>query len=715
MSSDPASRATEPAPSGSAPEARPVNRLAREKSPYLLQHAHNPVDWHPWGDEAFAKARAEDRPIFLSIGYATCHWCHVMERESFENEEIARVLNARYVPIKVDREERPDVDHVYMTVCQALTGSGGWPLTVILTPDGRPFMAGTYFPPESRFGRPGLKDVLWQVLAAWEGQRHRVEDVAGQIVEAVRGEFAGLPGERPGPGLLTSAFEHLHQRFDEEFGGFGTAPKFPTPHQLTFLLRYAKRTGDGRALDMVERTLRWIRRGGIYDQLGFGAHRYSTDREWLVPHFEKMLYDQALLLMAYAEAHQATGDPLYASVAREIAAYVARDLTSPEGAFLCAEDADSEGEEGKFYVWTLDEIRAVLGDAEAAVFARVYGVESKGNWIDPAGGRLTGTSILHLDGDPAAAARETGLDPAEMARQLERDRAALLDARGRRVRPLRDDKVLTAWNGLMIAALAKASVAVGDPRLAEAAARAFDFLDRHLVREDGRLLARWREGEAAHPGYLDDYAFLAWGSLELYEATFDPRHLERALALAADMERLFWDRKDGGFFFTGEDADPLLARTKEIYDGAIPSGNSVAVLVLLRLARMTGRSELERRAEETVRAFAGSVERVPAAHTQLLSALDFAFGPTREVVVAGTEDAAGTRALLAAARGGFDPRTVFLLREPGAAGEALAAIAPFTASQLPVDGKPAAYVCENFRCGAPVTDPSALASALGSR
>jgi uncharacterized protein YyaL (SSP411 family) len=688
------------------------NRLAKEKSPYLLQHAHNPVDWYPWGDEAFAKARAEDRPVFLSIGYATCHWCHVMERESFESDEIAAILNASYVPVKVDREERPDIDHVYMTVCQALTGSGGWPLTVILTPDGRPFVAGTYFPPETRYGRPGLKEVLYQVLGAWEGQRERVLDVAGKIVEAVRGEFVGVPGERLDASVLTKGFEHLLERFDEERGGFGSQPKFPTPHQLSFLLRYGQRTGDGRAADMVERTLRWIRRGGIYDQLGFGIHRYSTDREWLVPHFEKMLYDQALLLMAVAEAHRATGDALFASVAREIATYVARDLTSPEGAFYSAEDADSEGEEGKFYVWTSGEIRSVLGEEDGALFARAYGVEAKGNWIDPADGHLTGTNILHIPGDLPEVANEAGLDAAELARRLERGREKLLEVRSRRVRPLRDDKVLTAWNGLMIAALAKASVAIGEPSLAQAAARAAAFLETNLLREDGRLLARWREGEAAHLAYLDDYAFWAWGSLELYEATFDTRHLERALALLQDMDRLFWDEKDGGFFFTGSDAEPLLARTKEVYDGAIPSGNSVATLVLLRLARMTGKSELERRAEETMRAFAGAVARLPGAHTMLLQALDFALGPTREVVVAGAAGDPATRELLQAARRGFLPRTVFLLREPGEPGEAIAKLAPFTAAQGMIGGKAAAYVCENFACKAPVTDPTALASAL---
>ncbi|HKQ19237.1 MAG TPA: thioredoxin domain-containing protein, partial [Candidatus Eisenbacteria bacterium] len=440
------------------------NRLAGQKSPYLLQHALNPVDWHPWGDEAFQKAAAEDKPIFLSIGYSTCHWCHVMERESFENASIASYLNEHFIAVKVDREERPDVDHIYMTVCQALTGSGGWPLTVVLTPDRRPFFAGTYFPPETRFGRPGLLELLHQLVSAWEDQRGRVDESAAKIVEAIQPEFAGLPGERPGEEILTTAFEHLLQRFDEEHAGFGAAPKFPTPHQLTFLLRYWKRTGDGRALEMVNRTLRAMRRGGLYDQVGFGFHRYSTDREWLVPHFEKMLYDQALLLFAYAEAYQATRDPLFGSVAREIATYVHRDLTSPEGAFLSAEDADSEGEEGKFYVWTEAEIREVLGDEDAALFGRVFGVEAKGNWIDHAIGRMPGTNILHLWADPAALEREFGEEPAALGRRLEEARLKLFEVRGRRPRPYKDDKVLTAWNGLMIAALARASAALEEPR-----------------------------------------------------------------------------------------------------------------------------------------------------------------------------------------------------------------------------------------------------------
>ena len=688
------------------------NRLALEKSPYLLQHASNPVDWHAWGDEAFQKAVAEDKPIFLSVGYSTCHWCHVMERESFENETVASYLTEHFVAVKVDREERPDVDHVYMTVCQALTGSGGWPLTVILTPDRRPFFAGTYFPPESRYGRPGLLDLLHQIVSAWTGQRDRVDESAAKIVEAIQPEFAGLPGDRPGEEILTSAFEHLLQRFDEEHAGFGSAPKFPTPHQLTFLYRYWNRTGDGRAREMADRTLRAMRRGGIYDQIGFGFHRYSTDREWLVPHFEKMLYDQALLLLAYVEGFQATRDPLFASVAREIAAYVLRDLTSPEGAFLSAEDADSEGEEGKFYVWTEAEIREVLGAEEAALFARVFGIEAKGNWIDHAAGRMPGTNIPHLWADPAAVAREFESEPAALGQRLESARAKLDEARARRPRPHKDDKVLTAWNGLMIAALARAAAALDEPGLAAAAARAAAFVEQRLVSPDGRLLARWRDGEAAHLAYLDDYAFLAWGMLELYEATFRPGYLARAIGLASEMERLFRDRRDGGYHFTGEDGEALLARAKEIYDGAQPSGNSVAALVLLRLARMTGDAAYAERAESVFRAFGGSLARLPGAHTQLLAALDFALGPTREIVVSGDPGADDTRALVAAVRERYLPRAVTMLREPGTEGDLLARLAPFTAAQTPVSGRAAAYVCENFACAAPVTERGALEALL---
>jgi uncharacterized protein YyaL (SSP411 family) len=687
------------------------NRLAEEKSPYLLQHASNPVDWRPWGEEAFEIARREDRPIFLSIGYSTCHWCHVMERESFEQEDVARILNQHFVPVKVDREERPDVDQIYMTVCQALTGSGGWPLTVILTPDRRPFFAGTYFPPEARFGRPGLKEILYQVVAAWEQQRDRVAEAAEQITREIQPQFAGSPGGSLGAETLRLGFEQLASRFDESHGGFGSAPKFPTPHVLTFLLRCWLRYGDPRALEMVESTFQAMRRGGIYDHVGFGFHRYSTDREWLVPHFEKMLYDQALLMIAYVEAYQATGNPLYGAVAREIAAYVLRDMTSPEGAFYSAEDADSEGEEGKFYLWRRSEVEALLGAEEAALYCRAYHIEADGNWRDEATGRVPGTNIPHLDEDPAAIAVELGVGPAELARRLEAARQKLFEARVRRVHPHKDDKILTSWNGLMIAALAKAAQAFDDPSYAGAAERALAFISAKLVREDGRLLARFRDGEAAHLAYLDDYAFLAWGLLELYEATFAARHLDAALRLVREMERLFRDGQAGGYFFTGEDGEALLARAKEIYDGAEPSGNSVAALVFLRLGRITGDPALERNAEAIFQAFSGTAAKSPSAHTQLLGALDFALGPTREIVVAGEKADAEARAMVREAIRRFLPRKVLLWNIPEEA-KTLHRLAPFVSKQTPLAGSAAAYVCENYACLAPVTSAAELARLL---
>ena len=686
------------------------NRLAREKSPYLLQHASNPVDWHPWGEEAFEIARREDKPIFLSIGYSTCHWCHVMERESFEQEDVARILNQHFVPVKVDREERPDVDQIYMTVCQALTGSGGWPLTVILTPDRRPFFAGTYFPPEARFGRPGLKEILYQIVSAWEQQRDRVAETAERIVSEIQPHFAGSPGGALGAETLRLGFDQLASRFDEPYGGFGT-PKFPSPHILTFLLRYWLRGGEPRALEMVETTLQAMRRGGIYDHVGFGFHRYSTDREWLVPHFEKMLYDQALLMIAYVEAYQATGNPLYGAVAKEIAAYVLRDMTSPEGAFYSAEDADSEGEEGKFYLWRRSEIETILGAEEAALYCHAYQIEAEGNWRDEATGRVPGTNIPHLDEDPAAIAAEVGIEPVELARRLEAARQRLFAARERRVHPHKDDKILTSWNGLMIAALAKAAQAFSEPSYAKAAERAVVFLSAKLVREDGRLLARFRDGEAAHPAYLDDYAFLAWGLLELYEATFAARHLDAALRLIREIERLFRDPQAGGYFFTGEDGEALLARAKEIYDGAAPSGNSVAALVLLRLGRVTGDPALEERAAAIFRAFSGTAAKSPTAHAQLLGALDFALGPTREIVIAGEKSDPEARAMAREVGRRLLPRKVVLWNAPEEA-KTLHALAPFVKTQTPVGGASAVYVCENYACRVPVTSAGELGRLL---
>jgi hypothetical protein len=578
-------------------EKRP-NRLIYEKSPYLLQHAYNPVEWWPWCEEAFQKARREDKPIFLSIGYSTCHWCHVMEEESFEDPEVAKLLNEAFICIKVDREERPDIDSIYMAACQLMTGQGGWPLTVLLTPDGKPFFAATYIPKEGHFGRVGLKELIPRVRELWRSRRGDLVKEAEKALELLK-RVSQLPaGEELGEGALRRAYEQLAQEFDSTYGGFGAAPKFPLPHRLTFLLRYWKRTGEPHALEMVETTLKKMRLGGIYDHVGFGFHRYSTDRGWKLPHFEKMLYDQALLAISHLEAYQATDDGEYARTAREIFDYVLRDLLSPEGGFYSAEDADSEGEEGKFYVWQEEEIRAVLPVEETELAFKLFNVEAYGNFVEETSGRRTGRNVLYLGKPLSEWSLELGLSENELGKRLEKIRQKLFEERGRRVRPHRDDKILADWNGLMIVALAKGAQVLAEPSYyAEAAERAAGFILRAMRDPEGGLLHRYREGEAAVAAFLDDYAFLIWGLIELYETTFKPRHLRAALELSETALERFWDEERGGFFFTAQDAE-VLVRRKEIYDGAVPSGNSVMMLNLLRLGRMTGRHELEERAAE---------------------------------------------------------------------------------------------------------------------
>ncbi|MBL7224093.1 MAG: thioredoxin domain-containing protein, partial [Candidatus Brocadiae bacterium] len=670
------------------------NHLAKEKSPYLLQHADNPVDWYPWGDEAFGKARKEDKPIFLSIGYSTCHWCHVMEHESFEDEEAARLLNEAFVCVKVDREERPDIDNVYMAVCQMMTGSGGWPLTIIMTPDKRPFFAATYIPKRARMGRTGLMELVPRVVEVWKSRRADIEKSTEQIARALDRLDDAKPGAALGEATLTLAYNQLEQRFDEQHGGFNGAPKFPTPHNLFFLLRYWRRSGNARALAMVEKTLQSMRDGGIYDHVGFGFHRYATDPRWLVPHFEKMLYDQALLAMAYTEAHQATGKDEYARTTREILTYVLRDMTAPAGGFYCAEDADSEGEEGQFYLWTRDEVQQVLGD-DAALAIEAFNIQEKGNTPAHPGGPKPGLNILHRTQQLAGLA--AGGDALEAARQK------LFAIREKRVYPGKDDKILTDWNGLMIAAFAKAARALDEPRYAQAASRAAAFVLKTLRTPDGRLLHRYRDGQAGLPAHADDYAFFVWGLLELYEATFDTSHLEAAIALTDRMLRHYWDEKGGGFFFPADDGEKLLVRTKEVYDGALPSANSVAILNLLRLSRITGRIDLAERADAISRAFSKGVARAPVAHTQLLVALDFGVGPSHEVVIAGKSEAADTEAMVRALRTQFLPNTVVLLRPTGSDDPPITRIATFTKAQVSVNGKATAYVCRNGACERPQT------------
>ena len=693
---------------------RRSNRLINEKSPYLLQHAYNPVDWFAWKDESFETAKSEDKPIFLSIGYSTCHWCHVMERESFEDPEVAALMNETFISIKVDREERPEIDNVYMKVCQMVTGSGGWPLTIIMTPDQKPFFAATYIPKEDHYGRMGMMSLIPRIREYWKTRRDEAVNSSEEIVAALRKVSAPLSSGALDEQALEMAFKELRARFDERHGGFGNAPKFPTPHNLLFLLRYWKRHDSADSLQMAERTLEGMRKGGIYDHVGFGFHRYSTDARWLVPHFEKMLYDQALLALAYTEAYQATRKREYARTTQEILTYVSRDLTSSEGGFYSAEDADSEGMEGKFYLWTESEIRRVLGADEAALLARAFNVSTEGNFTEPGSSGPEGGNILHLPEPPAVIALRLGISVQEYENRWQAARAKLFEARERRVHPHKDDKTLADWSGLMIAAFARAGQVLGESRYVETARRAAEFVLSRMRLPDGGLLHSYRAGRASVDGNLDDYAFLAWALIELYETTFNVEYLEIAVDLITRTLRDFWDDDQGGFYFTARTSEEVLVRSKEIYDGAAPSGNSVSVLNLVRLARMTGRSEFEDRAWQTARAFGRTIRESPAAYTQMMVGLDFAIGPSFEVVVSGKQEAQDTRAMLVALRSHFIPNKSVLLRPEAPDGGKLARLAAFTQSQTSLEGKATAYVCQNFRCNRPTTDPSAMLKQLGA-
>jgi uncharacterized protein YyaL (SSP411 family) len=681
-----------------------ANRLIHEKSPYLLQHAFNPVDWYPWGDEAFEKAQKEDKPIFLSIGYSTCHWCHVMERESFEDPEVAKLMNEAFVSIKVDREERPDLDHVYMTVSQILTGSGGWPLNISMTPDKRPFFAGTYIPKESRFGRLGMMDLIPRVKQVWNERRDEVLESAEKILGALKSVESEAPGEELDTSTLDGAYQQLAQRFDERFGGFSKAPKFPTPHSLYFLLRYWKRTNNQKALQMLDKTLQEMRRGGIYDHVGFGFHRYSTDQEWLVPHFEKMLYDQAMLAMAYVEAYQALGYEAYKRTAEEIFSYVLRDMTAPSGGFYSAEDADSEGVEGKFYVWTEAEIREVLKEKDADFLIKLFNVEKDGNFLEEATGKKTGANIMHLKESLSELAVDLKISEQDLQDQLTSARERLFTHREKRIHPHKDDKVLTDWNGLMIAALARGSWVFGEPRYAEAAKKALNFIFDQMRQPNGRLLHRYRDGHSDITANVDDYAFLVWGLIELYEATFDAHYLEESLKLNEEMLKHFWDDKSGGLFFTSDDGEALIIRKKEIYDGAVPSGNAVAMLNLLRLSRFTANTYLEERAMELGRAFSKAVNQFSSGYTQFLVAVDFAIGPSYEVVIVGKTEEDDTRKMLEALRTRFIPNKVTVFRPTDIESPLIDRLSEYIKYQGSLDGKATAYVCTNFACKEPTTE-----------
>jgi len=692
------------------------NSLINESSPYLRQHSHNPVDWYAWGPEAFERAQRENKPIFLSIGYSTCHWCHVMAHESFEHPEVARLMNEVFISIKVDREERPDIDNVYMSACQVMTGSGGWPLSIIMTPDKKPFFAATYIPRESRFGVTGMMELIPHIRELWATRRGEALNLSDEMATVLQRTSQDTHGDKLDEATLDLTYGQLAKRFDGQHAGFGSAPKFPTPHNLLFLLRYWKRTDNRGALDMVEKTLQAMQHGGIYDHIGFGFHRYSTDPQWLVPHFEKMLYDQAMLAIAYTEAYQATGKEDYGKTAREILTYVLRDMTSPEGGFCSAEDADSEGEEGKYYLWTQEEVREAVGNNEEADFiAKVFNIEKDGNFTEQATGRRSGVNILHLKKTLGELASDLNLSEQDLQRHLEDIRQKLFAYREKRVHPMKDDKILTDWNGLMIAALAKGAQAFDEPEYAEAACRAADFILENMRKTDGRLWHRYRDGQAGVQTNLEDYAFLVWGLIELYEAIFDTRHLEVALELTNDMLRHFWDEDGGGLYLTPDDGESLLVRKKEIYDGAIPSGNSVAMLNLLRLGRITATSDLEDKAARIGSAFSGSVKQLPSAHTQLMVALEFGIGPSYEVVIAGKLQAEDTKAMVRALRAHFLPNKVVLLNPGERESSEIAKLAEFTKNQSSIGGRPTAYVCMNHNCKLPTTDINKMLELLNVR
>jgi uncharacterized protein YyaL (SSP411 family) len=674
------------------------NRLAGETSPYLLQHAHNPVDWYPWGEAALGRARAEDKPILLSIGYSACHWCHVMERESFENPAIAQLMNDSFINIKVDREERPDLDGIYMQAVQAMTGSGGWPMTVFLTPDGTPFYGGTYFPPEPRAGMPGFPNLLAALADAWRNRRAEVLRSGSQLRTHLQQILR--PAASRGDldiDILHNAGRSLAAQYDPEFGGFGTAPKFPQPMALEYLLRYWKRTGDEAALDVVAKTLDRMARGGIYDQLGGGFARYSTDAEWLVPHFEKMLYDNAQLVRAYLMGYQTTGNAYFKDVVEQVIAYVLRDMTDPSGGFYSSEDADSEGVEGKFYVWTPAEVRELLGDEDARLFNAFYDVKTPGNFEGHG-------SILHMNYTPLELAPRLGATESELLAALERGRQVLFEARSRRVRPARDEKVLAAWNGLMLRALAEAAAVLNRADLLSAAVKNADFLLNVMRRPDGALHRTWKPGHSAHlNGYLEDHANVADGLLALYEATFDARWLAAAIDLADIMLERFADDQNGGFFDTSNDHETLITRPKDVFDNATPSGNAVAADVLLRLAVLTDRQHYRSAAEGVLRLLSEPLGRYPLGFARSLDALDFLLGTPKEVAIVGRAGAADTEALL---RVVFEP---FLPNKVVAGGDAHV---PLLEARPSLDGKATAYVCEHYVCKAPTTDPEELRKQL---
>jgi len=687
------------------------NKLITEKSPYLLQHAYNPVNWFPWDEEAFEKAKLEDKPIFLSIGYSTCHWCHVMEKESFEDNEVAKLMNDAFISIKVDREERPDIDGVYMSVCQMITGSGGWPLTIVMTPDKKPFFTGTYFPKHNRFNRIGMMELVPRLKEVWITKKDDVLKSANEIASSLYKQNIISDSTEIDETVLDKVYDDLSKRYDDTNGGFGNAPKFPLPHNLLFLLRYWKRKNQPKALEMVEKTLTEMRRGGIYDHIGFGFARYSTDQHWLVPHFEKMLYDQAMLIMAYTETYLVTKNDFYKETAKEILEYVLRDMTHPEGGFYSAEDADSEGEEGKFYLWDANELRNILDKDESYIAIRVFNIADDGNWIDESKGMMPGTNILHLNKSSKEYADEFNLSEDDFRKKFESIRKKLFSYREKRIHPHKDDKVLTDWNGLMISAFAKAAQAFGDDKYSVAATKSYSFIEKYLTEKDGRLIHRFRDGESGLPAHIDDYAFMINALIDLYETTFKIKYLKRAIELNEILMKDFWDNQYGGFYFTSSKSEELIVRQKDVYDGAVPSGNSVALLNLIRLSRFTANIYFEKKAFLLVKYFSGYISRSPSAFCMFMCGLDFQLSSSTEIVITSAPNDNLAITGIEFIRSIFNPNKVVIHKFDNIDKD-LAEVLSFTNDMKMKNNNTTFYVCRDYACNQPVNSISELEKLL---
>ena len=682
-----------------------MNNLKYELSPYLVQHASNPVNWYPWGEEAFLLAKRLNKPIFLSIGYSTCHWCHVMAHESFEDIEVAKLLNDNFIAIKVDREERPEIDHLYMSVCQAMTGHGGWPLTIVMTPDKKPFFAGTYFPKDKRSEIPGMMQLLPSIAKAWENDQDKINQTVDQVENFLISSNNNDTAEEPiDDNILETSFKQYLNSFDKINGGFGGTPKFPSPHNLIFLLRYYQMTKDQSALDMVEKTLSEMQKGGIYDHIGYGFHRYSTDSKWLVPHFEKMLYDQAMIALACTELYQITKQKKYASTAQEIFEYILRDMTHPDGGFYSAEDADSEGIEGKYYLWSKGEIIDILGESDAELFNSIYNISESGNFQAEISHNIENSNIPHLTASITELSVNHGRSVEELNQFINKSKKKLFLHREQRIKPHKDDKILTDWNGLMIAALAKGAIVFNSPKYLNAAEKAVEFVNKELMTGKNRLKKRFRDGKSGLHGHIDDYAFFIGGLLELYEANFNAKHLDQAVQLTNTMIDDFWDTKNGGFFMSNVNNEQLLIRSKTAYDSAIPSGNSIAAMILQRLGRITGNTKLIDMSYKVFSTFADEINRSPNGFGAMLTAYIFANNSPKEVVIVGNENSNETQEIIDSIQSIYSPNKVIIFKDLSDKQNRLFKTAEWTKEYRTIDNKPTVYICNNYSCNQPTTD-----------